>query len=265
MDKADKTGREPQFQFPWVALILALAAVAIAAFGYAGCKKTNETVAKFGNAFLETAAKFKTGAITHTFLEQIDEITSTRGDVLELATRRCNETFTRTDSRAIAWDWIPLGTTFSKVEVPATFRYHLRLSEPWRLTTKDGVCTVLAPPIRPSLPVAIETDKMQKYTESGWARFDKDENLIQLERSISPALDSRAVDPAHMKLVREQCRQSVGEFVKTWLIKEDAWGDGKFTSIIVVFADEHAVGSDQDLEQLRLDPVVKLPSQEGTR
>ena len=48
----------------------------------------------------------------------------------------------------IGWGKISLGKTVSSIGVPVTFRYHLRLSDPWRLAAKDHVCVVLPPPRR---------------------------------------------------------------------------------------------------------------------
>ena len=271
MDKeSSENSEQPKPRhFPWATLILAGTIIAITAFAYRAYIKTGHTVKQVVETTIETvkiivktipdaAEKFKTGTITHTFTEHIPDVTSTHGDILELTTSHSDEDFSRSDSKSIAWDWIYLGTTVSTVRVPATFRYHLRLSDSWRLATKDKVCYVLAPSIRPSLPTAIHTDQMQKSTASGWARFNKADNLAELEKSITPDLDERAGDPKHMKLVREACRQSVGDFVKKWLMKEDFWRSDRFTSIVVVFPDECGVISDQELEQFHYEPTVKL-------
>ena len=47
-------------------------------------------------------------------------------------------------------------------------------------------------------------------------------------------------------------------FVKKWLMREGQWRGDRFTSIVVVFPDEAAVSSDQDLLQLRHEPSLKL-------
>jgi hypothetical protein len=229
--------------------------------GLRACSDTEATGRSVKSALKkipEVAAKFKTGTITHTFIEEIPQIAPTHGDVLEVATSRSEETFTREDSKNILWDIIPLGTTVSEIRVPVTFRYHIRLSDPWRLAAKDKVCMVLAPPIRPSQPPAIHTEAMQKTTESGWARFNKDENLETLEHSITPELEQRAADAAHMKLVREACRQSVANFVKKWLMREDYRRADPFSSITVIFPDEAQVISDEQLEQFSYEPTIKL-------
>lgn len=248
--------------FPWVTLILSVTAVTFVSFAYDAYLKTGKTIIETGDKVLrglpDVAKKFKTGSITQTFIQHIPEVSTTHGDILELTTSRSEEELRRTDSRKIAWDAIDLGTTVSMIRVPVTFRYHLRLSDSWRLAARDKVCYVLAPSFHPSLPTAFHTDKMQKSTESGWARFNKSDNLAELEKSITPQLDERASDPKHMKLVREACRQSVGDFVRKWLMKEDFWRDDRFSSIVVAFSDEANVNSDEELEQLHYEPTVKL-------
>jgi hypothetical protein len=248
--------------FPWATAMIAAALVIIAAFALIAYLKTardiKETVNKVISAGPEMARNFVTGNITTTFRESIPQITSTKGDILELATFRCDESFKRTDEKWTGWGWVYLGTTIAEIRVPVTFRYHLRLSDPWRLAARDGVCLVLAPRIRPSQPPAIHTDEMERRAESGWARFDKNDQLDELERSMTPTLEQRARDPAHMQLVREACRQSVAAFVKKWLMREGQWRSDRFSSIVVVFPDEASVAADQDLLQLRHEPTLRL-------
>lgn len=253
MDKEQPTESPSQHRshFPWATLILAVTIVAIAALIYNSWFRT-------GRAIKEIAVKFKTGTITNTFVESIPDISPTLGDVLELTTSRSDEIFKHSDSKSILWDAVYLGTTVSEVRVPTTFRYHIRLSDKWRLASKGQVCYVLAPPIHPSLPPAIDTRQMEKSTANGWALFNKDDNLLELERNITPELEKRACDEKHIKLVREACRQSVAAFVKKWLTKEDQWRNDLFSSIVVVFPDEAAINSDQELEQHRYEPAVKL-------
>lgn len=260
------TGRP---RFPWITTIVAAVVVVLAGFALIAYLQTvrqiDETAGKgidvarmlVTNAS-SVAERFKTGSITHTFRQSIPQVSSTQGDVLELATALSEETFTRTDERRVAWDWLYLGTTVAEIRVPVTFRYHLRLSDSWRLAARDQVCIVLAPPIRPSLPPAIHTDRMEKRAESGWARFDKFDQLNDLERGMMNDLDSRATDAAHLGLVREACRQSVAAFVKHWLVREDQWRTDRFTSIVVVFPDETGAISEEELSRHSYTPAIQL-------
>ena len=162
--------------------------------------------------------------------------------LLELAAFEATETLSRTDDRRIFFDMVPLGSTVSEIRLPVTYRYHIRLDEEWRLTVADGTCVVRAPPIRPTLPPAIHTDHMEKRSESGWLRFNEDEQMESLERSLTPTLEDRAGDADHLELVRDRCRRRVAEFVQSWLLLEDQWGPERFTHVEVIFGDEEDAG-----------------------
>jgi hypothetical protein len=253
---------QPRKPFPWATAMIGATVVILAAFALYAYLQTvrgiKDTVDKVASAAPEIARNFLTGNITHAFRESIPQITSTQGDILELALYRCDETFKRTDEKWTGWGWVYLGTTVAEIRVPVSFRYHLRLSDPWRLATRDRTCIVLAPRIRPSLPPAIHTSEMERRAESGWARFDKNEQLEELARSMTPSLEQRAGDAAHLQLVREASRQSVAAFVRKWLMRESQWRSDRFTSIVVLFPDEAAVSSDQDLLRLQRDPTLQL-------
>lgn len=184
------------------------------------------------------AEKFRQQHITETFTSALPTFVRTPGGNLELATATATETLSRTDERTIAWDLVYLGKTVSEISVPVTYRYHLVLRDAWKLDVVGNTCVVRAPAIRPSLPPAIHTDQMQKRSEAGWARFDAPEQMAALERSLTPRLTRHAGDPRRLALVREQCRKTVAEFVRDWLLREDHWRHDRFTAIQVVFADE---------------------------
>jgi len=136
--------------------------------------------------------------------------------------------------------------------VPVTYRYHLRLSDPWRLDVSGQTCIVVAPVIRPSLPPASHTDKMEKKSDEGWGRFNAREQMTDLEKSITPTLTGYAADEKHLAFVREQCRKTVAEFVKTWLLKEDHWRSDRFHAIKVIFADETNAVPEQVVPAIQL-------------
>jgi hypothetical protein len=178
-------------------------------------------------------------AITQKFGEYIPTVGPADG-ILETATSSVPETFTQTDSASLFN--IPLGTTVSEIRVPAVYRYHIHLYDPWKLVISGQVCLVFAPQFQPSLPPAIITSQMEKSTSNGWLRFNADDNLDALEQSITGELEKRANDKLHRDFVREACRQSVAQFVKTWLMKDQSWRDDQFHQIVVVFPDEVTPG-----------------------
>jgi len=132
-----------------------------------------------------------TTAITRQFTDYLPTVGPADG-ILETATSSVPETFTQTDSSSLFN--IPLGTTVSEIRVPAVYRYHIRLYDPWKLVRSGQVCLVFAPQFEPSLPPAIITSQMEKSTSNGWLRFDADENLNALESSITGELEKRADD-----------------------------------------------------------------------
>ena len=203
-----------------------------------GGRATVDTVRALGDGAADIAGRFASGTITTTFVSAIPRLIPDGGAKLELAAFEAVETLSRTDDRRIFFDLVPLGSTVTEIRVPVTYRYHLRLDEPWKLTVSGDTCIVLAPPIRPTVPPAIHTDRMEKRSESGWLRFDEDEQMASLERSLTPTLTRRAGRPDHIELVRDRCRRRVAEFVRSWLLLEDQWGPDRFSRVEVTFADE---------------------------
>ncbi len=248
--------------YRWPLAIVALGLLALVAFLvflWVTKRAYDETLARGGKAgeYLAQkgeaiAQKFMSGNITRTFLAALPEISSAGAGNLELATSDQTETFRAEDEKSIFWDKLYLGKTVSEIRVPVTYRYHLRLSDPWQLDVSGQTCVVVAPGIRPSLPPAIHTDKMEKMSEAGWGRFNAREQLAELEKSVTPTLTRYASDTKHIALAREECRKTVGEFVKTWLLKEDHWRTDRFHAIKVIFPDE----TNAVLEQVA--PTIQL-------
>ncbi|MEO5670262.1 MAG: hypothetical protein ABIR26_06175 [Ramlibacter sp.] len=158
------------------------------------------------------------------------------GGLLEIATVTVFERFTRTDTRDF-WG-MNLGTTVSIVQVPVTYRFHIEMAKEWPIQLHGKTAVVRAGDVKPSLPVAIDTARMEKYTQSGWARFNKDENLALLERSITPELKARANDPAIRRLAIDAGRNTVREFVTVWLLKEQGFKRDADHMVIVLFPGE---------------------------
>ena len=241
------------YRWPLTVLVVALIALfAFLAFLWVTKRTYDETLARGGKAgeyavqkAESIAEKFMHGNITRSFVAAIPEIASTGAGNLELATADETETFRAEDEKSIFWDKLYLGKTVSEIRVPVTYRYHLRLSDPWQLDVAGQTCLVFAPRIRASLPPAIHTDRMEKNSEAGWGRFNAREQMTDLEKGITPALSEYASDEKHTALAREQCRKTVGEFVKAWLLKQEQWRTDRFHTIKVIFADETNAAPEQ--------------------
>lgn len=169
---------------------------------------------------------------------EVPVVMRTPGGLLEVAVITAHERFSRSDTREF-WG-INLGTTVSHVQVPTHYRYHIELAPEWTVVITGKSAMVVVPPIQPSLPVAFDTAQLQKYTENGWARLNKYENLAALERSMTPELAKRAASASYLELVKEPARQTVREFVTKWLIKEQHWKRGTEYQLKVLFPGESA-------------------------
>ena len=230
----------------WPLVILAVAMFGLIAFIYvirtperlieSAGKGAASAVGTLGDA----VAKFRQGTITETFTASLPSFESENGGLLELAKVTATETFKSQDELKYEFRWFELsaGTTTTEIRVPVTYRYHLRIRDTWRLNVSDGVCMVYAPEIRPSQPPALHTDKMEKSSDEGWARFNVEEQMEKLEKAITPNIRKYAADENHMVAVRENCRKTVEEFVEDWLVRENQWGEGKLRVVKVYFPDE---------------------------
>ena len=160
----------------------------------------------------------------------------TKGGLLEVATVRALERFTREDSRDF-WG-LDLGTTVSQIQVPVTYRFHIEMAREWPIEVRGRTAVARAPAIKPSLPVAFDTTLMEKYTKAGWARFNKEENLAALERSMTPTLAERASGDAYRGLAEDAARRTIAEFITIWLLKETDWKRDPAHKVVVLFPGE---------------------------
>lgn len=152
-------------RFTWLALIFSatvlILLVLALAFGrqvvdaFDGARRTVDKGLDLADKTIDETAqlleRFHTGRITHTFRESFPRVEGNNGDVLEVATNRVTEIFKRTDEKRLFWDRLYLGKTTVEIQVDAVFRYHVLLSDEWRLAARSNVCIVVAPQLRPGL------------------------------------------------------------------------------------------------------------------
>jgi len=242
-------------EWRWPVVILSLGFMALIAFLYSlnvaknateaakdaavgTVKEIRETVKEVGDAAITIAENFQQAKITETFVETLAEVSDTGEGNLMVATMKNTKTFKRTEKLTILWDSVSLGTTFTEIKVPATFRYHIKLSDPWKLEVREQQCIVIAPALKATTPVAIHTNEIEKRSDEGWARFNADEQMAGLEKSLTPRLNQHARSKEHLNMAREKARITVAEFVRQWLMKEDHWREDRFSTIHIIFADE---------------------------
>lgn len=190
-------------------------------------------------AFMEKMPKGLFSSTVHTQTSSILlEIGRTHGDVLEVASPlKTVELFSKTDTRTAAWGWVSLGTAASEIKVPATYRFHVKLSELQHARVQNRVLIVMAPQIHPTLPVAFDSTGMEKKSSGDWLRFDTADQLTALEKNITPALTARAQE--HVLNIREQARKDLEEFVQKWVVETNPAYRNDISAVKVVFPGEN--------------------------
>ncbi|NOX98680.1 MAG: hypothetical protein GXP30_02945 [Verrucomicrobia bacterium] len=194
---------------------------------------------------------FLESKIQETFQNTAFAASGNEGGILEVATADTTEIFAKKSEISLFDHILPLGATVSEIQIPAVYRYHIDLNDAWQISSQQNKCVVVAPKISASLPVAFDTGKMKSKTASGWARWNKHENLSELKKSLTGKLAKKAVSPKNIDRVREEARLSIAKFVKTWLLHQEHWNKERFTEIIILFPDE--------VESLDLKPGHPLP------
>jgi hypothetical protein len=166
----------------------------------------------------------------------------TRGGLLEVSRIEAVESV---DTRFVhTLLGIAVGETVPRIRVPAVYRYHIELAPEWRVLRSKEVFAVVAPAVKPSLPVAVDLKRMEKQASGTWVLlpFTETAALDALEREITGKLARKAVSPAYIQLQREYARKTVVEFVEKWLVTQAQWQSASKPRIRVLFADE-PVGS----------------------
>ncbi|MFO1425668.1 MAG: hypothetical protein U1F11_01570 [Steroidobacteraceae bacterium] len=180
------------------------------------------------------------GEEVHSALGREILVMRTPGGLLEVATIRATEQFDTTFTYKVLG--LKVGETVPHIRVPATYRYHVELAPEWRVRRREAVFSVIAPPVRPSLPVAVDLGQMQKDVGGSWVLvpFNASDDLDALQRRITAELAAKAASPAYLQLQREQARRTVTEFVRKWLVTQQEWQSARDPQVEVRFADEAA-------------------------
>lgn len=160
----------------------------------------------------------------------------TPGGWLELATVKVDETFDgQVPHEILGMSFDP---TITRIRVPAFYTYRIRLAAEWKILEKGKEFVVIAPRLEPSLPVAVDLSKMEKYASGTWSLFTGTEALESTERQITDRLAAKALSPMYVDMQRREARQTLAEFVKRWLMEQSKWQDMKGLPLRVLFADE---------------------------
>jgi len=191
-----------------------------------------------------TGVKFDGAAVERDFVASIPTIFRTPGGNLELAGLNATETFMSSDTAKMPFlnMNIPGATTTVIITVPVVYRYYVPLREQWDITVQENACVIVAPELRPMLPPAIQSENMQIKTIEGPLAFNGAEQQAKLLQGITPQLEANAKDSTKIKLVREEARKTVAEFIQAWLLQRGNWGEKKIEHVQVYFRGEETVG-----------------------
>ena len=199
---------------------------------------------------------FSAAKVETEFINGLPEVFRIPGGNLELAKMESWESFKRSSTMILFNREVPGTRTIVEARVPATYRYHVRLNDPWDIRIASGTCTILAPALQPTLPPAIDTQRMQLVTDEGILAFDGEQEMRRLIESITPTLNENARNPQNIAQIREPARRTVEEFVRNWLLSKDAWGDERIERVVVYFADEGAVPPPEAAPAIEQKPLM---------
>lgn len=223
---------------------LAIMAVAGAVVVVAWALSRRSGVAGGGGPWKETV-------LAERFDSYITSLRSTGQGNLEVAILEETATVARSEENRYLWGLLPGGRDVAEIRVPVTYRYQLRLEDPWRLETNGQHCRVWAPAVRPALPPAIHTQGLVRRTDGSWISFRADAVMEALEKSLTMRLTQTAW--AKVPLVRDKARETTASFVRHWVLSQS--GNGLDDLIVQVeFADEPArliVPEESNLESNR--------------
>jgi hypothetical protein len=164
------------------------------------------------------------------------EVIRTKGGLLAVSTIKAPEFFQATADHQVLG--VPVGQTTSQIRVSALYSYHVELAPEWKVTLRDKTFIVIAPRVKPTLPVAIDTAKLERYASGTWSLFTGESELNRLQGSITASLAAKAALPSYIQFQREAARTTVTEFVTKWLVGQERWQPATAYKVQVFFADE---------------------------
>jgi hypothetical protein len=164
------------------------------------------------------------------------EVIRTKGGLLAVSTIKAPESFLATSDHTVLG--VPVGQTTSQIRVHAVYAYHVELAPEWKVTLRDKTLIVIAPRVKPTLPVAIDTARLERYASGTWSLFTGAGELDRLQRSISQSLASKAGLPSYIQFQREAARATVTEFVTKWMLGQERFKTAGDYKVRVFFADE---------------------------
>jgi hypothetical protein len=132
---------------------------------------------------------------------------------------------------------LPFGETISEISTAAQYQYQIALEKRWPIECSKTQCVIRTPKVQLVEPVAVYHEETRRKTKSGWARFDKTENLEQLNQSLGHALVARGNEPRNRDVALRDGRTEIEKFVREWMVKSTSGT----RSVVVLYPGEQLV------------------------
>jgi hypothetical protein len=141
------------------------------------------------------------------------------GGLLQTATVKADEVVDATFTHRILG--VKIGEVAPRIRCRAYYSYHVKLQPEWRVVRKDGVITALAPPLTPTLPIAIDSATVERQIGGTWllVPFKGDDDLEALERTITARLARKASSDEYKQRALEESRKTIAEFIENWAVQ----------------------------------------------
>lgn len=131
---------------------------------------------------------------------------------LYVAKLQQQESIERTSYAALLWFQLP--PMIVKVDVPVEYNYFVNLSGGWRFRVEGDTLVVSIPELGSSTPAVDIANLKMTIAEGGLLR-NETKALDKMTKELPGLLIDRAI--ANRKVVREEARKSVEQFVRAWI------------------------------------------------
>lgn len=167
-------------------------------------------------------------------------VVRTKGGRLQLSTLIKNEEFKWQTSWTCPFIDCSklLGKTISEVRVPVHYTFAIPLARDWVLTFRGEYFELTVPKEEVNIPPAMELDKLQMRTSTGWLSPPGAANQVSLMKQLGPELSERARRPDYVSAQRDEARKTVAEFARQWMVEQRAGKDKADYPIKVIFEGE---------------------------
>ena len=162
-----------------------------------------------------------------------------KGGMLEVSSVSARRQFTEDLSPAVWGKALPFCKESGGISAVYKITYRVKLEEKWPLVFRDNKLIARVPELEPSLPVAIDTASIKETGTTGcWFMLDLGTQELALQK-ITGRLEVRALNRKTKDFGRDEARETVIEFLRTWAFSQSDYPEiAPDVEIIVLFPGE---------------------------